>query len=153
MAVAAAIISAVVNIALAVTNAQNQRATARYNEGVKRNQATALENAGVVERGDLRMKMARDIAYQKSIAASKGVSLESGSSLSIFKDTELNSDIAVMRAKYNTDQKAQALRGSASLERSQGENAAVATLVGGVASGVAELGKAGADAYAYAESG
>lgn len=137
----ASIISATVNISLAVVQAKNQRKSAAYNAAVKRNQATEVENAEVTKRGDLRSAMARQIAYQRAAAAAKGISLDSTTSLSIFSDTEFNTETEIERLRYNTAQKATALRQGAELGLAEGRNAAIGTLVGGVGDFVGEVGE------------
>lgn len=137
----ASIISATVNIGLAVAQAKHQMKAAAYNAAVKRNQATEVENAEVTKRGDLRSAMARQIAYQRAAAAAKGISLDSTTSLSIFSDTEFNTETEIERLRYNTAQKATALRQGAELGLAEGKNASIGTLVGGVGDFVGEVGE------------
>lgn len=141
----ASIISATVNVALAVAQAKNQRKTAEYNAAVTRNQATEVENAEVTKRGDIRAAMARQIAYQRAAASAKGVSLDSTTSLSIFSDTEFNAENEITRLRYNTKQKTNALRQGAIIGLAEGRNAATGTLVGGIGDFVGEVGQIAED--------
>ena len=125
-------VSAAVSIGLSAANAKNQRETARYNAALKRNQATAIENAEVTKRGDLRAAQARQIAAQSTAISAKGLSLDSETSLSIFSDTEYNTDIEIERSKYNAEQKANALRSGAEIGLAEGYNAATNTIIGGI---------------------
>lgn len=127
-----AAVSMVTSVTLAGVNAQNQRKTARYNAALKRNQATAIENAEVTKRGDLRAAQARQIALQSTAISAKGLSLDSETSLSIFSDTEYNTDIEIERSKYNAEQKAAALRAGAEIGLAEGYNASTNTIIGGI---------------------
>lgn len=135
MAIAAVIISAV-SAGVAADQAKKSAIAARqvaaYNAAVKRNQATAVENAAVSKRGDMRLQLARDLAEQRSISAAKGISLDSETSLSIFSDTVLMDEIAGERLAYNTQQKAKALRTGATISILNGEVTAANAINAGV---------------------
>lgn len=111
------IISAVVSVASAtaqgVVSAKQADAAidqAAFNAATERNEATEVENANIVATNDEKIQLSRDLAKQRAVMASKGVSLDSVSSLSLFDDTELQSQTKIDRLDFNANQKAKALR-------------------------------------------
>lgn len=113
----AAIVATVVTVASAtaqgVISAQQADAAkdqAKFNAAVERNEATEVENANIIATNDEKIQLSRDLAQQRAVMAAKGVSLDSVSSLSLFDDTELQSQTKIDRLDFNSDQKAKALR-------------------------------------------
>ena len=142
------IISAVVSVASATAQgvvsakqADAARDQAAFNAAVERNEATEVENANIVATNDEKIQLSRDLAQQRAVMAAKGVSLDSVSSLSLFDDTELQSQTKIDRLDFNANQKAKALRqnslatigrGSAQASAFAGESA-ISIINGGTA--------------------
>lgn len=113
-------ISATVSGVQGAQQADMQEDTAAYNARLMENQGTELQNANVRKKADARMIMSQQLSNQQAIAAAKGISLESDSSLSLFDNTVIQNQFQEERLDYNSNQKVSSLNQGAKLARYEG---------------------------------
>lgn len=113
-------ISATVSGVQGAQQADMQEATASYNSRLMENQGIELQNANVRKKADSRMIMSQQLSNQQAIAAAKGISLESDSSLSLFDNTVIQNQFQEERLDYNSNQKVSSLNQGAKLARYEG---------------------------------
>lgn len=127
-------VSATVSGAQGAQQADMQEATAAYNSRLMENQGTELQNANVRKKADSRMIMSHQLSNQQAIAAAKGVSLESDSSLSLFDNTVIQNQFQEERFDYNSNQKVSSLNQGAQLARYEGNARAANSRTGAAGS-------------------
>lgn len=127
-------ISATVSGVQGAQQADMQEATAAYNSRLMENQGIELQNANVRKKADSRMIMSQQLSNQQAIAAAKGISLESDSSLSLFDNTVLQNQFQEERLDYNSNQKVSSLNQGAQLARYEGNARASNSRIGAAGS-------------------
>ena len=113
-------VSATVSGAQGAQQADAQKASANYNADIQKNQAIEVENANQRKLSESRMLTSQRLSQQRAIAAAKGISLESESSLSLFDDTNLAEQFRAEQLNFNSSQKSSALNSGAALSRYEG---------------------------------
>ena len=131
--------------------ADMQRDTAAYNARIAENQAVELDNANVREKADARMIASHQLSNQRAIAAAKGISLESDSSLSLFDTTSLQSQFQDERLDYNSNQRTKSLNQGADLARYEGNSRAQNSRIGAANSIISGAGTVAANWYKATE--
>ncbi|GFO72894.1 hypothetical protein BJAS_P3430 [Bathymodiolus japonicus methanotrophic gill symbiont] len=131
--------------------ADMQRDTAALNARTAENQAIDLENANVREKADARMIASHQLSNQRAIAAAKGISLDSDSSLSLFDTTSLQSQFQDERLDYNSNQKTKSLNQSADFSRYEGNARAQNSRIGAANSIISGAGTVAANWYKATE--
>lgn len=127
-------VSATVSGVQGAQQADMQEATAAYNSRLMENQGIELQNANVRKKADSRMIMSQQLSNQQAIAAAKGVSLESDSSLSLFDNTVIQNQFQEERLDYNSNQKVSSLNQGAQLARYEGNARAANSRIGAAGS-------------------
>ena len=130
-----------------IAQAKQQKETGKYNAAIQNNQAIETENANQRKLAQSRMLQSQQLSSQRAIAAAKGVSLESASSLSLFDDTAIAGAFREEAFNYNSSSKASSLRAGAVLSKYQGKASAANSLVSGIGSGIASVGKVAKNWY------
>ena len=127
-------VSATVSGVQGAQQADMQEDTAAYNSRLMENQGIELQNANVRKKADARMIMSQQLSNQRAIAAAKGVSLESDSSLSLFDNTVIQNQFQEERLDYNSNQKVSSLNQGAQLARYEGNARAANSRIGAAGS-------------------
>ncbi len=127
-------ISATVSGVQGAQQADMQEDTAAYNSRLMENQGIELQNANVRKKADARMIMSQQLSNQQAIAAAKGVSLESDSSLSLFDNTVIQNQFQEERLDYNSNQKVSSLNQGAQLARYEGNARSANSRIGAAGS-------------------
>ena len=135
------------SIGSSAAQAKQQKETGKYNSAIQNNQAIETENANQRKLAQSRMLQSQQLSSQRAIAAAKGVSLESASSLSLFDDTAIAGAFREEEFNYNSSSKASSLRAGAALSKYQGKASAANSLVSGFGSVIASGGRVAKNWY------
>ena len=120
----AMVISAAMSAKAQYDQGQYERDVAEYNAAVDKNKATKVENRSRELETAERQKARELMSKQRTIAASRGVVVGSGTPGLIEEDTAMIGELNVRRIKDTTEQQVGALTSSAELTESAGEQAA-----------------------------
>ncbi len=147
ISIASGLIGAAGSIGSGVAQAKQQRDTGKYNSAIQNNQAIEIENANQRKLAQSRMLQSQQLSNQRAIAAAKGISLESASSLSLFDDTAVAGAFREEQFNYNSSSKASSLRSGAVLSKYQGNASSTNSLVSAFGSGIASGGRVAKNWY------
>ncbi len=115
---------------------------AKYNAAVDLNLAEDVKKKGIAVETEEKLKAAQLIGRQKAAAASRGAVVDVGSSLRAQEDTQLISDINVMRIRENVERQVGVLERKAELGIAAGEQAESQAKIGAISTLIGSAGKA-----------
>ncbi len=147
LSIASGLVGAAGSIGSGVAQAKQQKETGKYNSAIQNNQAIEIENANQRKLAQSRMLQSQQLSNQRAIAAAKGISLESASSLSLFDDTAVAGAFREEQFNYNSSSKASSLRYGAVLSKYQGNASSTNSLVSAFGSGIASGGRVAKNWY------
>jgi hypothetical protein len=115
-------ISAAMSAVSAVSQAQQQKSAAKYNQKVAENQAIAARQQAASNAEMQRRSSAKKIGSMQAAYAASGVSLE-GSALDVLEESARNAELDRQNILYGGELRAMGSESTAALEKSRGDNA------------------------------
>lgn len=106
----------------AVSQAQQQKSAAKYNQQVAENQAIASRQQAASNAEMQKRSAAKKIGSMQATYAASGVSVE-GSALDVLEESARNSELDRQNILYGGELRAMGSESTASLEKSRGDNA------------------------------
>lgn len=117
-----AAIVAAVGVVSSLSQAQQQKSAAKYNEKLAENQAVGARQEAAAAADRQQRQSAKTIGTMQASYAASGVSTE-GSPLEVLEESARNAELDRLTILWNGEGRAQGYQNTAELERSRGKNA------------------------------
>ena len=117
-----AAIVAAVGVVSSLSQAQQQKSAAKYNEKLAENQAVGARQEAAAAADRQQRQSAKTIGTMQASYAASGVSTE-GSPLEVLEESARNAELDRLTILWNGESRAQGYQNTAELERSRGKNA------------------------------
>jgi hypothetical protein len=117
-----AAIVAAVGVVSSLSQAQQQKSAAKYNEKLAENQAIGARQEAAAAADRQQRQSAKTIGTMQATYAASGVGLE-GSPLEVLEESARNAELDRLTILWNGEGRAQGYQNTAELERSRGKNA------------------------------
>lgn len=117
-----AAIVAAVGVVSSLSQAQQQKSAAKYNEKLAENQAIGARQEAAAAADRQQRQSAKTIGSMQATYAASGVGLE-GSPLEVLEESARNAELDRLTILWNGEGRAQGYQNTAELERSRGKNA------------------------------
>ena len=117
-----AAIVAAVGVVSSLSQAQQQKSAAKYNEKLAENQAVGARQEAAAAANRQQRQSAKTIGTMQASYAASGVSTE-GSPLEVLEESARNAELDRLTILWNGESRAQGYQNTAELERSRGKNA------------------------------
>ena len=117
-----AAIVAAVGVVSSLSQAQQQKSAAKYNEKLAENQAIGARQEAAAAADRQQRQSAKTIGTMQASYAASGVSTE-GSPLEVLEESARNAELDRLTILWNGEGRAQGYQNTAELERSRGKNA------------------------------
>ena len=147
-----AAITAAIGAVSAISQAQQQKSAAKYNEKVANQQAVATQQAAAANADKTRRAAQKQIGSMEATYAASGVSLE-GSPLEVLEQSSRNAKLDELNILWSGQTSARGYQDTANLEKSKAANAmssgymSAAGSLFGASSSFAKTPTGGVDAY------
>lgn len=117
-----AIVMAVVGAVSSISQAQQQKNAAKYNQKVAENQAVAARQEAAANADTQRRKAAKTIGSMQASYAASGVSME-GSPLEVLEESARNAELDRLSILWSGDTRAMGYEATSKLENNRASNA------------------------------